>query len=237
MSENAESKDGKAGYVYIFANPCIKGWVKIGVARNWRKRLKDYQTYAPEDFYPVATLKTADWRLIEKCLHGLLGASIPKKKEFFRLSTEKAADILKNAAEMRTELAGFERHDRSGSKPGAKPDATPKVLKGIVFRAAKKNSDVRVVVKSPDRYTVLKGSRLEPMNEFLRTAETQCAVSIRKARAALESDQNAVKNGVLLRDVDFGSSSRALAVMLGVSSMPGPEALLDKDGRPLKDYL
>lgn len=228
MSENI-----KAGYVYIFANPCIKGWVKIGVAGNWRRRLKDYQTYAPEDFYPVATLKTADWKLIEKCLHGMLGASIQKKKEFFRLSTDKAADFLRNAAEIRGELAGFERHDQSGSKP----DATSGPLKGIVFRAAKKNSDVRVAVKGPDRYTVLKGSRLEPMNEFLRTAETQCAISIRKTRAALESDRNAVKDGVLLRDVDFGSSSRALAVMLGVSSMPGPEALRDKDGKPLKDYL
>ena len=245
MSEKTEGINDKAGFVYIFASPSIKGWVKVGVAtrkEGWRGRLKNYQTYAPDGFYPVATLKTADCRGVERYLLKAIGTRVQKKREFLRLSPDAAATHLRDIAELTKELAGFERHDKGGGtigtgKAGAKADAPQKSLKGITFHATKKGSEVFVKVNGPDRYTVLKGSKLMPMNQFLKTADTDCAISIRKARAAVESDSATVKDGVLLRDVDFGSSSRALAVMLGTSSMSGPGCLLDKDGKPLKDYL
>lgn len=230
MSDKKECIKGKAGYVYVFANPCIRGWVKIGIAGDWRKRLKNYQQYVPEDYYPVATLKTANCRAVEHYIHKVLGKFLSKKKEFLQLTPDDAANHLKEIAELMKELAGFERHDRGATK-------SDEAFRGIIFHAAKKGSDIRMKVRNLDCFTILKGSKLMPMGEAMKTGSKPYAVSLRDTRTRLESDPNTVKDGTLIRDFDFVSPSRALAVMLGVSAMQGPQYWIDKDGRPLADYL
>lgn len=244
MSEKKECINGKAGYVYVFASPSLKGWVKVGGSSasregGWEGRLKNYQTYAPEDYYPVATLKTVDWHRSEKLFQRQLAASgFEQSKEFFKISSKMASELLRIFAETANEPSKEFRSYVNGMM--VRDDSSGKVLKslkGRVFHAAKKGSDIRMKVKRLDCFTVLKGSKLMPMGEALRNEKKPYAVSLRNTRTRLESDPNTVKDGTLISDFDFGSSSRALAVMLGVSSMQGPQYWIDKDGRPLADYL
>ncbi|MBQ6008815.1 MAG: GIY-YIG nuclease family protein [Kiritimatiellae bacterium] len=74
---------GKPGFVYIFMNPLFPNWVKIGKAKNWSTRLKNYQQYVPEDYEPVATLKTSNMDKVEKLIHGLLEVCEERDKRSF----------------------------------------------------------------------------------------------------------------------------------------------------------
>jgi hypothetical protein len=87
------------------------------------------------------------------------------------------------------------------------------------------------------QYTVLKGSKFYPMTDSLRTSESSAIASIRSTRESIESDPTRFSDGKLLVDLPFSSASRALAVMLGYSSVQGPAYWVDEEGTPLASYL
>lgn len=79
-------------YVYIFTNPCMPEWVKVGKTNNIKRRLSDLnkKTAVPLPFECYAYLKVpADLVFnVERGLHSLLGRSLDKEKEFFRTKPE-----------------------------------------------------------------------------------------------------------------------------------------------------
>ena len=235
---------GKSGFVYIFMNPLFPNWVKIGKAKNWSTRLKNYQQYVPEDYVVFATLKTDDAGAMERLIHTTLKFKYGKErksKEFFCVDVTTALNVLRNLAIECKQIQGLSEYvdgqvsaiyDSDGKRHEIPIDRT----RGIKFRSSIKGPPIYMAVRNKE-YVVLKGSELHEMTDNLKTSEAPAIVSIRRDREALESDPTRCASGRLLVDVPFKSSSRALAVMLGYSAVQGPKYWKDEEGRPLSDYL
>ena len=57
------------GYIYCIANQNYEGWIKVGMTKNPEGRLKQYNSYAPEDnFYYLQKQKVPHYRLSERHL-------------------------------------------------------------------------------------------------------------------------------------------------------------------------
>lgn len=237
------SNKDDSGYVYIFANPSFPEWVKIGKSKDWRKRLRNCQTYAPDDWYAVATLKTSAMSQVETDMHTLIGGHEQSKKEFFNTNEVSAANDLRILASNRGELEGFtlfrngipaEGCDKDGFSEGI---PLPKPLRETTFHAKQKNTSITMRVLGAERFAVMKGSALEPLKDSLANPKTAAAESVRDVRLSIERDPAKVKDGRLLCDIEFPSPSRALAVMLGYAAVQGPAYWVDDSGKPLADYL
>lgn len=236
-------KKDDSGYVYIFATDSVPGWVKIGKSRDWRIRLKNGNTYVPDDFRVIATLKTSEMSNVEADMHELVGNHERVKKEFFCVDCEVAANDLRIIARTRGESSGFTLYRNGIPAEGCGKDgvsegiALPEPLRDATFHPTAKGADIRMRVLGADRFTVLSGSVLEPVKDGLAYPKTPAAESLRLDRMALELDPATVKDGRLLHDVDFPSPSRALAVMLGYAAAQGTQRWIDDGGKPLADYL
>lgn len=86
-------------YVYILTNPAMPDWIKVGKADNVKKRIADLssRTAVPVPFECYAYMEVpADLVFVaESSLHQLMGFSITKEKEFFRMSPEKALQYMR----------------------------------------------------------------------------------------------------------------------------------------------
>lgn len=79
MASNSE-------FIYIFTNPCMPDWIKVGKTKNVKQRLADLDcTAVPLPFECYAYLEVpADLVFkVESGLHKILGRSLDQKKEFF----------------------------------------------------------------------------------------------------------------------------------------------------------
>lgn len=104
------------GFVYIFTNPCLDGWVKIGMtARNdIEKRLQELNepTNIPLSYRCYATYEVENPLEVEKRIHSLIDRvdeSLHARerlqngriREFFKISPETAFGIFKDIAHLR----------------------------------------------------------------------------------------------------------------------------------------
>ena len=92
------SNDNNYEFVYIFTNPAIPDYVKVGITYDIDQRLKDLssKTSVPLNYECYAYLQVpADGsaRKIEAYLHKVLAKSINKTKEFFKASPEEVLDF------------------------------------------------------------------------------------------------------------------------------------------------
>ena len=103
--------------VYILTNPCLNGWIKIGMTEkdNIADRLKSLNrpSNIPLSYRCYAIYETENPREVEKCIHALIdeinGALRAteqlengriRKREFFNISAEKAYRIFENVARL-----------------------------------------------------------------------------------------------------------------------------------------
>jgi len=93
-----------SGEIYIIENHLFDGWVKVGMAVDSNKRLKDYYTYTPQknnDSYKLAHTITVNNRMVaESEIHNLLEDECLRSKEWFNISLERAKAILDSYAEI-----------------------------------------------------------------------------------------------------------------------------------------
>jgi hypothetical protein len=106
------------GIVYILTNPCLEGWVKIGMSDkdDIQDRLDELNTPSniPLSFRAYATYQVENPLVVEKNIHNLIDTidgslrAIEQKengrnriREFFRISPEKAFEIFKQVAALR----------------------------------------------------------------------------------------------------------------------------------------
>lgn len=106
------------GLVYILTNPCLDGWVKIGMTQqnDVEKRLKELNqpTNLPLSYRCYATYEVKDPKSVEKSVHRLidqvdsslharetLSNGKIREREFFRFSPETAFRILQEVASLR----------------------------------------------------------------------------------------------------------------------------------------
>ena len=106
------------GLVYILTNPCLDGWVKIGMTErnNIDKRLQELNapTNIPLSYQCYATYEVDNPREVEKHIHSIidriddslharehLDNGRIREREFFKISPETAYGIFKDVAALR----------------------------------------------------------------------------------------------------------------------------------------
>ena len=116
------------GLVYILTNPCLDGWVKIGMTErnDIEKRLKELNTPTnlPLSYRCYATYEVEDPMVVEKKIHSIidrvdnslhareqLSNGKVREREFFRISPETAFGIFSDISVL--------RNDRPSLKPYA----------------------------------------------------------------------------------------------------------------------
>lgn len=109
------------GFVYIFTNPCLDGWVKIGMTErdDIEARLRELNSppNIPLTFRCYATYSVENPVEVEKCIHNIidnidynlhareqLGSGRIREREFFKISPERAFGILSNIAKLRNDV-------------------------------------------------------------------------------------------------------------------------------------
>jgi hypothetical protein len=105
------------GIVYILVNPCLEGWVKIGMSdkNDIKDRLAELNSPAnmPLSFRAYAVYYTDNPSIIEHGIHKIIDAinyelraretadsGRERVREFFRMSPEKALEVFKSVAKM-----------------------------------------------------------------------------------------------------------------------------------------
>lgn len=109
------------GYVYIFTNPCLDGWVKIGMTErnDIERRLRELNSPSniPLSYRCYATYEAEDPGEVEKHIHDLIDQIDPslrareqqanghiREREFFKMSPEAAYRIFKSVAGLRHDM-------------------------------------------------------------------------------------------------------------------------------------
>ena len=87
------------GYIYIMTNPCLKGMVKIGYAKDVEVRRKQLSTTALPYDYEIYAMYETPGNLEDKKLHNLIdglndGLRVTRNREFYEMSPEDAYDLL-----------------------------------------------------------------------------------------------------------------------------------------------
>jgi hypothetical protein len=105
------------GIVYILVNPCLEGWVKIGMSdkNDIKDRLTELNSPAnmPLSFRAYAVYHTDNPSIIEDGIHKIIDtinyelraretvdSGRERVREFFRMSPEKALEIFKSVAKI-----------------------------------------------------------------------------------------------------------------------------------------
>ncbi|WP_462134311.1 GIY-YIG nuclease family protein [Slackia piriformis] len=106
------------GIVYILTNPCLDGWVKIGMStrNDINRRLDELNrpSNIPLMFRAYAVYEVADPEMVERQIHGLIdlvddslharettASGKIREREFFSISPERAYGIFKRVAALR----------------------------------------------------------------------------------------------------------------------------------------
>lgn len=116
------------GIVYILTNPCLDGWIKIGMTErnDVEKRLQELNSPAniPLSYRCYATYEVENPFEVEKRIHSLidrvdnslhareqLGNGKIREREFFRISPETAYGIFVDIAELRNDRGSLKIYE------------------------------------------------------------------------------------------------------------------------------
>lgn len=95
----------KEGYVYVITNKAWPDWVKIGMAIDAEDRLSGYQTSSPHrDYILEHSVYSNERRKAEQQAHSRAAKlAIEVNGEWFKLTVQKAIEVLDNLDEYRRE--------------------------------------------------------------------------------------------------------------------------------------
>lgn len=116
------------GIVYILTNPCLDGWVKIGMTNKNEiaERLKELNAPSnlPLSFRCYATYEVENALNVEQNIHSLIDKvdgtlharetltnGRIREREFFRISPETAYGIFKNIANLRGDISSLKLYE------------------------------------------------------------------------------------------------------------------------------
>lgn len=130
MSDNVE-------YVYLFTNPAMPDYVKVGITNDIERRKRElydktcvplpFECFAHIVVKPNSRISAAT---LEKNLHNLLSKSITKNKEFFRASTAEVLEFFQSFVETNPALK-LVMGDGSSKADKKKNDPTTFKMLGI----------------------------------------------------------------------------------------------------------
>lgn len=93
------------GYVYIFTNPSMQDCIKVGHAKDLKRRLKNLDTTSiPTPFEPYFAVRTAKYKELERVIHReldkLTDTRTRKNREFFNIAPEIVRDMILNISSL-----------------------------------------------------------------------------------------------------------------------------------------
>ena len=98
-------------YVYIFTNPAMPEWVKVGKTNDIKKRADQLSksTSVPLPFECYAFLRVPDKLVytVESNLHNLLNITNEKRKEYFKMKPEQVYRVFETIAPMNPDFTLF----------------------------------------------------------------------------------------------------------------------------------
>lgn len=85
------------GFIYVFTNDAMPGYIKIGITKDVKTRLKELdKTGIPVPFRCHYAIQVEDYEAREKLLHAAFADHrVRKNREFFLLAPERAVSALK----------------------------------------------------------------------------------------------------------------------------------------------
>ncbi len=230
------------GYVYILTNPSFReDWVKIGMSsRPVDIRSKELDnTAVPLPFEIYATVKTSQYKEIEKTLHKILtdlaDARIRKGREFFNIRPEEAYVYLERLARLTGDAeinAPDDIYNLDESASDSKRSSTYKgsytVNTQEIFYLKNDIADAKMQVIAGTKYVILEGSVIDPniyssevMIKRIRNQHSDC----------LNADGTTV-----IKDTEFNSPSAAANFVRGGASN-GKVYWRTKNDVPLLDFI
>jgi len=89
------------GYIYVITNDAFEGYVKIGVTKNIKNRLRSYQTSSPHRNYKVEHyIFHEDCYFAEQEIHEMMNYfALDKKNEWFKIDLQMAIDRVNETLE------------------------------------------------------------------------------------------------------------------------------------------
>ena len=116
---------GNKGIVYILTNPCLDGWVKIGMSDkdDIQDRLDELNNPSniPLSFRAYALYRVENPLEVEQGIHNLIDtiddtlraieqkeSGRSRKREFYKISPEKAFEVFKQVAKFRLDMDSLE---------------------------------------------------------------------------------------------------------------------------------
>ena len=84
----------REGYIYCIVNKSYEGWVKVGMTKYPKERLKQYNSYAPEDnFSYLKKEQVSHYKLLERHLISTFSKYCSQSKsEWFYVNKNKAVE-------------------------------------------------------------------------------------------------------------------------------------------------
>lgn len=143
----------KNKYIYIFTNPAMPQWIKVGKADDISKRLKSLykSTCIPTHFecYAYLEVPADDVYAIEQALHIDMEFSKNKKKEFFKMKPEQALKYFINASRYNKKIKVVTNPDFTTAEEKQKRNKTTFALLQIPVGSVlvyKKNKKIKCTV-------------------------------------------------------------------------------------------
>lgn len=95
IRKHGEQTSIKEGFVYLIENASYQGWVKVGMAFDYEKRLRVYNQYDPEQRFAITGLRwVADRRAEEsKILLQMEKVASKKSGEWFRIDSDLSLNV------------------------------------------------------------------------------------------------------------------------------------------------
>ena len=88
-----------AGVIYVLSNPGMKGILKIGRAKDLKRRMTTLDTAVPDPYHCVCAVRVDNAADLEKKLHRILGGRVEGKREFYRLNASDLIPFLQGLGE------------------------------------------------------------------------------------------------------------------------------------------
>lgn len=153
-------------FVYIFTNPCIPDWVKVGRTNCIERRLNDLDCTAvpiPFECYAYLEVPSDLVSAVENSLHKLLGRALDQKKEFFHTNADIVLEYFKSIVALNKDFNLVIAPDLETSEDKTKTQNTTFKLLGVPVGAvltSVKDSTVSCVVADEINQVVCNGEQL-----------------------------------------------------------------------------
>ncbi len=156
-------KNEEVEFVYLFTNPAMPEYVKVGITNNIERRLRDLSSKTavaePFECYSFLTVKgtkpcAAD---IEKVLHFFLSRKYNKAKEYFKASISEVEEFFKYVEILnpRIKYSLYKKDGKEKSKQTTFEMLEIPVGAELVYKA---DSSVRCVVDNPKNGVLFNGN-------------------------------------------------------------------------------